>query len=257
MKLSLYTAALVTVAALVSCSASNENEYIDKSVIPAASETNTTQPVSANTAPASTAIIPGATPVNFNPNTININPQTNNVVTAPQSVTTQQPAAVAAGMNPAHGQPGHRCDIAVGAPLNSKPAPANVQPTTVSAQAPPQITTTQVPTTQKTAPGMNPPHGEPNHRCDIAVGAPLNSKPAPATNQPANATSAPVVTTAQPAAQKTAPGMNPPHGEPNHRCDIAVGAPLNSKPAAPAAATAQTTVPPALLTAPKTDSSKN
>jgi hypothetical protein len=24
-------------------------------------------------------------------------------------------------MNPSHGQPGHRCDIAVGAPLNSKP----------------------------------------------------------------------------------------------------------------------------------------
>jgi len=30
--------------------------------------------------------------------------------------------AVAPGMNPAHGQPGHRCDIAVGQPLNSKPA---------------------------------------------------------------------------------------------------------------------------------------
>ena len=27
----------------------------------------------------------------------------------------------ASGMNPPHGQPGHRCDIAVGAPLNSKP----------------------------------------------------------------------------------------------------------------------------------------
>jgi hypothetical protein len=25
---------------------------------------------------------------------------------------------------------------------------------------------------------MNPPHGEKNHRCDIAVGAPLNSKTA-------------------------------------------------------------------------------
>ncbi|MBK6446410.1 MAG: hypothetical protein IPF81_14275 [Bacteroidetes bacterium] len=38
-----------------------------------------------------------------------------------------QPAAVpasaqtATGMNPAHGQPGHRCDIAVGAPLSSPP----------------------------------------------------------------------------------------------------------------------------------------
>ena len=28
-----------------------------------------------------------------------------------------------------------------------------------------------------TAPGMNPPHGQPGHRCDIAVGAPLASAP--------------------------------------------------------------------------------
>jgi hypothetical protein len=68
-------------------------------------------------------------------------------------------------MNPPHGQPGHRCDIAVGAPLNSKPT----QPTATTA------TTNQA--IQKVAPGMNPPHGEPGHRCDIAVGAPLDSKP--------------------------------------------------------------------------------
>ena len=36
--------------------------------------------------------------------------------------------------------------------------------------------TTQAPT--QTAPGMNPPHGQPGHRCEIPVGAPLNSKPA-------------------------------------------------------------------------------
>lgn len=99
-------------------------------------------------------------------------------------------------------------------------------------------TTTATPTT--TAPGMNPPHGQPNHRCDIAVGAPLNSKP----NAPA--TTAPVVTTTQQPAQTvtttqqpvvTAPGMNPPHGQPNHRCDIAVGAPLNSKPTTPVTTT--------------------
>ncbi len=76
-----------------------------------------------------------------------------------------------------------------------------------------------------TAPGMNPPHGQPNHRCDIAVGAPLSSPPgtvqalpnSPQQNIPA-----------QTANTTTAPGMNPPHGQPNHRCDIAVGAPLNS-----------------------------
>ena len=78
-----------------------------------------------------------------------------------------------------------------------------------------------------TAPGMNPPHGQPNHRCDIAVGAPLDSpagtgKAAPVTSQQ----NVPTQTTAP----TTAPGMNPPHGQPNHRCDIAVGAPLDSPP---------------------------
>ena len=223
MKLMFYTAALITVAAFVSCAGSNDKEYIDKSVIPAGTEnttatqqavpaaaTQTTNVVPVNTTPANTATIPGtATPVNFKPqtNSININPQANNVVTAPQAVTAQPAAPVAAGMNPAHGQPNHRCDIAVGAPLNSKPAPANAQPAVVSTQPqqpPSNVTVKEVPNTVKTAPGMNPPHGEPNHRCDIAVGAPLNSKPT-----------------------------------------------------TPAVTTTQTTAPPPLLTAQKPDSSKN
>lgn len=60
------------------------------------------------------------------------------------------PAKPAAGvaLNPAHGAPGHRCDIAVGQPLDSKPVPQNNA-------------------------NINPPHGQPGHRCDIAVGAPL------------------------------------------------------------------------------------
>jgi hypothetical protein len=69
-------------------------------------------------------------------------------------------------MNPAHGQPGHRCDIAVGAPLNSKPTQQTATTATANNQP-----------VQQVAPGMNPPHGQPGHRCDIAVGAPLDSKP--------------------------------------------------------------------------------
>lgn len=89
-------------------------------------------------------------------------------------------------------------------------------------------------------PALNPPHGQPHHRCEIAVGAPLNSASSTAT-APAN-TQAQNPQPAQmpfvpPAVQQsvnnapptqTAPGMNPPHGQPNHRCDIAVGAPLPS-----------------------------
>ena len=106
--------------------------------------------------------------------------------------------AKSVAINPAHGKPGHRCDIAVGAPLNSAPAIASTANTS-------------------TVPKNNPAHGQPYHRCDLAVGAPLSSAPAKAT-----ATSSPA---------SKPPQNNPAHGQPYHRCDIAVGAPLNSKPA--------------------------
>jgi hypothetical protein len=91
--------------------------------------------------------------------------------------------------------------------------------------------------------GLNPAHGQPGHRCDIAVGAPLNSAPSkPAT--PTTATATPTTTTVTPApVTKTAPGMNPAHGQPGHRCDIAVGAPLNSAPPKPATTTTTTVAP--------------
>ncbi len=102
---------------------------------------------------------------------------------APQQAVVPPPAKTAPGMNPPHGQPGHRCDIAVGAPLSSAPAkPASNTPQIIK-PAPTTTTTQPTPTnqapailnapTQATAPGMNPPHGQPGHRCDIAVGQPL------------------------------------------------------------------------------------
>lgn len=150
------------------------------------------------------------------------------------------------GINPAHGQPGHRCDIAVGAPLNSAPMPqgqpAQGQTVQVNQNQPQQVVTTTT-TPVKTAKGMNPPHGQPGHRCDIPVGAPLNSAPAKATTTSNTAQSGTVTqnfTVTPPAAANPVPallstegtettvadGMNPPHGKPGHRCDIAVGAPL-------------------------------
>ena len=101
--------------------------------------------------------------------------------------------------------------------------------------------------TTTAAPELNPPHGQPFHRCDIPVGSPLNAAAAPAAsakpaapavvrtgtsptlenaarlNSPqANTPSAPAVANAN--AEK--PKLNPPHGQPFHRCDIAVGSPL-------------------------------
>lgn len=184
-------------------------------------------------------------------------PNTNTTITSQPITTVTQPSTpvttTAVGLNPAHGQPGHRCDIAVGAPLNSAPTTPAVTPTTAANNSPimvksnPQPVETQktftTPTnTTATAAGLNPEHGKPGHRCDIAVGAPLDSKPAatpsittsPATNTPVTPTIAQPVTPVLPATNTTpgtaATGLNPEHGKPGHRCDIAVGAPLDSKP---------------------------
>jgi uncharacterized membrane protein len=103
--------------------------------------------------------------------------------------TTAPPVSVAKGMNPSHGQPGHRCDIAVGAPLNSKAATTTTTPNTTTISSTGQtgtvisngakITTTNNNAPTVTAEGMNPPHGQDGHRCDLAVGAPLNSAAVP------------------------------------------------------------------------------
>ncbi|MEO6671313.1 MAG: hypothetical protein ABIN36_17655 [Ferruginibacter sp.] len=121
------------------------------------------------------------------------------------------------------------------AQLPGTTAPATITP--LSPDVTKQITATP-------AAGINPAHGQPGHRCDIAVGAPLNSpatKPATQTVQTVTPTVTPAASTS--AKTVTAPGMNPPHGEPGHRCDIAVGAPLNSPATKPAAAPVQTTTP--------------
>ena len=128
-----------------------------------------------------------------------------------------------AALNPKHGLPGHRCDIPEGAPLN-QPA-ANTTPvinTTQPAATVPSINLPQQSVSGATA-KLNPKHGEPGHRCDIAVGAPLNAAPATATpsiNTGSAATAAPLLKSAG------SVKLNPQHGQPGHRCDIAVGAPL-------------------------------
>jgi hypothetical protein len=161
-------------------------------------------------------------------------PTTNNPSSPPASG--NMPAApiiASAKLNPAHGQPGHRCDIAVGAALPSEgSAPSLTLPTPNAPilNTPIQTTAGATPAVQPAATttaaaGLNPAHGQPGHRCDIPVGQPLNSKPQAAT------TPAPVVNTATAAVKSDgnfAKGLNPAHGQPGHRCDIAVGQPLNT-----------------------------
>ncbi len=83
---------------------------------------------------------------------------------APTSTTTVSSNGDLA-INPAHGQPGHRCEIPVGAPLNGsgKTNSAPVQTEMNKAKTP-------APTSGS---GINPAHGQPGHRCDIKVGDPL------------------------------------------------------------------------------------
>ena len=160
---------------------------------------------------------------------------------APTLVSNPSAPAIGSKINPAHGQPGHRCDVAVGSPIPATAPASNISAIKPAANNNPvattapviQTSTTPAPTTSTTAPGLNPPHGKPGHRCDIAVGQPLNGAPA------AKTTTSPIVTTPtlpasplQTTVSSTAPadGLNPAHGQPGHRCDIAVGKPLSSAP---------------------------
>ena len=89
----------------------------------------------------------------------------------PALTTTNQtlPAISTAALNPKHGEPGHRCDIAVGAPLNSPAQPAQ--------QKLPVIETLPTQVDALPNPGgtvkLNPAHGQPGHDCAIPVGKPL------------------------------------------------------------------------------------
>ncbi len=93
--------------------------------------------------------------------------------TAPVSASSVVSTSGKPALNPAHGQPYHRCEIAVGAPIDSAPAQQNA-----AQQTPSILSPTIAPAPQAQAigpkPAMNPAHGEPHHRCDLAVGAPLS-----------------------------------------------------------------------------------
>lgn len=76
-------------------------------------------------------------------------------------------------MNPAHGQPGHRCDLPVGAPLPESGSESMMQQN----QQTPSMSTSPIRVNQNSTNSgtaqKNPPHGEPGHRCDLPVGADL------------------------------------------------------------------------------------
>ena len=168
---------IIIIAAAVSVLSVNcGNNSAEEQTASAASDTS--KPVL--TAPTSNTQV--TVPNSITSGTGNTATQTNTAVTTPQ-------VKSGAGLNPAHGQPGHRCELPVGAPLDSKPVstqspsvnvqPVNNNPSNVTINsAPPSAPVINQPSTLTTVgAGMNPAHGQPGHRCDIPVGAPLNSKP--------------------------------------------------------------------------------
>ena len=125
------------------------------------------------------------------PTTTAAAPADSSTTASPVTSTSNPASAAPAGaVNPPHGQPGHTCDIPVGAPLSSAPGAATAAP----AQAP------------------------------ITIDAPVPGAPTISNTKPAAAAPA----AATPAAAGAAAGVriNPPHGQPGHSCDVNVGDPL-------------------------------
>lgn len=90
-------------------------------------------------------------------------------------------AASTARLNPAHGQPGHDCSVAVGAPLKKAAAAVSAPTKATLASVPVETTPTAAPVVASSPnfnanAKINPAHGQPGHDCAVAVGAPLPVK---------------------------------------------------------------------------------
>lgn len=125
------------------------------------------------------------------------------------------------------------------AEVSQPAAPSAIEAASAGGMASTPVTTyTTSPAQQAPAAGvkLNPPHGEPGHLCEIAVGAPLPADgvvPAPVETAPARPTPiSPAATSVINQPLNTVvntgpkPKFNPPHGQPWHTCDLEVGAPL-------------------------------
>lgn len=175
-------APIIAALALGACGSSDSPAY-DNSLVPA----NATKPVTpvtiadtllSDTAKTTAAIntAPVVTQSQALPAKNNVTISTTPAVAQSQAVTTK----ITAGLNPAHGQPGHRCDITVGAPLNSpvqNTASPQVQssPVTTTPVIQQQATGQKAPSIGNSTGKINPPHGQPGHDCAVQVGAPLKN----------------------------------------------------------------------------------
>jgi len=172
----LFIAALfVSTASFVACSG-NDSPSTDPSITPA------TTGLPQSTALGSDTL--KATPGLNMPTDVNMAPSNPVTINATQGQAQQVPAGnvtAGKGLNPEHGKPGHRCDIAVGMPLNT-PAGKTAAPTapapTVQTMTAPATTPVAAPINMGVPTGnakLNPAHGQPGHDCAVQVGAPLKN----------------------------------------------------------------------------------
>ncbi len=218
---------ICTVIVLQACNNTKAPEK-DLSIIPINRDTSKNIIAVANTGAANqttTSIMPG---------TNTVQPTTATTIQPTITTNMQNNAAVASGINPAHGLPGHDCSKPVGAPLTTtatntreavKPQPINnAMATKAVANA----------VTASNAKGLNPAHGQPGHDCAVAVGAPLNqAKTKPVTVNNTTNTAVPAMqnvpvplNTENAATSNSTAKLNPAHGQPGHNCAVAVGQPL-------------------------------
>ncbi len=162
MKRTILSLTIIAGLGLAACSGNDKPEK-DTSIAPAATVTEVA-PIVPKDASAPIQVKTGA-----------VDPQViNNSKTIPASQAAQ--VAPAAGLNPAHGQPGHRCDIAVGAPLNSAPTAGAKAPQVQTISAPTAAPAVNMPVVGGTGTAkLNPAHGQPGHDCAVQVGAPLKN----------------------------------------------------------------------------------
>ncbi len=161
MKRTIFSLTIIAGLGLAACSGNDKPEK-DNTIAPAASAVDVATVVAADT----------NAPLQFTTGAVD-----QKLISNSQTIPASQAASVApaAGLNPAHGLPGHKCEIAVGAPLNTAPtkstATPQIQTTTSPAAAPINIPSLGGNGTAK----LNPAHGQPGHDCAVQVGAPLKN----------------------------------------------------------------------------------
>ncbi len=126
-------------------------------------------------------------------------------------------------LNPPHGQPNHRCDIPVGAPLNSAPKTSNTTAASTTAASP--ATSTSTNTTTSATNTNSPAKSNETQVSSPATGA-ASSSFSPTVENASKLNNPQRQTTSTTANKGPKPATNPAHGQPYHRCDIAVGSPL-------------------------------